>query len=149
MTLIENINEKLIVAIKAKDKDRLTTLRQLKAVLQNEEILLKRELTKEEEITVVSREVKQTKEELEGFQKATGDYSETISRIEKRLDELQKFLPTQLTNQEVEEIVKETIASVGANGKGDMGKVMGAVMPKLKGKTDGKVINQTVARLLS
>ena len=149
MTLIENIDEKLIVAIKAKDKDRLTTLRQLKAVLQNEEILLKRELTKEEEITVVSREVKQTKEELEGFQKATGDYSETIGRIEKRLDELQKFLPTQLTNEEVEEIVKETIASVGANGKGDMGKVMGAVMPRLKGKADGKVINQTVVRLLS
>lgn len=149
MTLIENINEKLIPATKAKDKDRLTTLRQLKAMLQNEEITLKRKLTQEEEITVVSREVKQTKEELEGFRKADGDYSETINRIEKRLNELQTFLPTQLTNEEVEGIVKETIASVGANGKADMGKVMGAVMPKLKGKADGKVINQTVARLLN
>lgn len=149
MTLKTTINEEITKAMKAKDTERLASLREVKSAIQNEEISLKRELTDDEELTIVNRTVKQTKEELEGYQKAPGDYQRFIDKLENRLEELHKYLPQQLTNEEVEAIVQEAITATGATGKTDMGKVMGVVMPKLKGKTDGKFISQTVTKLLS
>lgn len=149
MSLKDTLTTEIKDAMKAKDAEKLQTLRGLKNTLQNEEIKLKKDLSSEEELTIVNREVKQTKEELEGFKGAKGDYAEVIEKLEKRLVELARFLPEQLSAEQVENIVKETIASIGATSKADMGKVMGAVMPKLKGKADGKLINTTVAKLLN
>ena len=153
MTLKEQLATEIKDAMKSKaanKAEKLATLRGLKSTLQNEEIKLQQDnLTAEQELIVVSREVKQTKEELEGFKKATGDYTETILKLKNRIEELTRFLPKQLSAAEVEQVIQEVIISVGATGKADMGKVMGAVMPKLKGKADGKLINQTVAKLLN
>lgn len=148
MTLKETLATEITGAMKDKNAEKLATLRGLKNMIDNEGIKVQRDLTQEEELVVVSREVKQTKEELEGYQKAPGNYEETIQKLETRIQELSRFLPAQLSVEKVEEIVKATIESLGATSKADMGKVMGAVMPKLKGKTDGKLINQTVAKFL-
>lgn len=148
MALKEQLTTEIKEAMKAKNAEKLATLRGLKSTLQNEEIKQKRDLNQEEELVVVSREVKQTKEELTGYQNATGDYTETIQKLENRIAELTRFLPAQLSAEEVEAVVKQAIAQAGAASKADMGKVMGIVMPQLKGKTDGKLINQTVSKLL-
>jgi len=149
MSLQEQLNVEMKEAMKAKDKEKLATIRQLKANLKNEEIKLQKELKEEEEITVITREVNQTNESLEGYKKAPGDYSAKIVELENRLNQLMTYLPEQLSNEEVEAIIQEAITSLGATSKKDMGKVMGAVMPKLKGKTAGAFINQTVSKLLS
>lgn len=149
MTLKNAVSEAIKRAMKEKDKETLASLRQLKSTIQNEEIKLQKELTEDEELTIVTREVKQTKEELEGYQKATGDYGAFIDKLENRIEVLQTYLPKQLTAEEVAEVVQAAITEVGASSKADMGKVMGVIMPKLKGKADGKLINQTVGKLLA
>ncbi|AQQ55076.1 hypothetical protein B0X71_10045 [Planococcus lenghuensis] len=148
MTIKTDIDQHIKEAMKAKDKERLATLRQLKSALQNEQINAKDPLTADEELTVVNREVKQTKEELEGYQKAEGDYAAVISKLEKRLEELSRYLPAQLSEAEVEAAIREVITETGAAGPSDKGAVLKVIMPRLKGKADGKFINQTVARLL-
>ncbi|WP_162287834.1 GatB/YqeY domain-containing protein [Indiicoccus explosivorum] len=148
MTIKSDIDQHIKEAMKAKDKERLATLRQLKSALQNEEINSKGPLSADEEVTVVSREVKQTKEELEGYQKAEGDYAAVIDKLEKRLTELSRYLPEQMSEAEVEAAVREVITETGATGPSDKGAVLKVIMPKLKGKADGKFINETVSRLL-
>lgn len=149
MSLKTQLTADMKEAMKAKEKERLTTIRQIKATLQNEEIKFKKELNEDEEIVVINREVKQTKESLEGYKSAPGDYDEKIEELQNSLNVLMTYLPKQLSEDEVVKIVQETIEAIGATSKGDMGKVMGAVMPKLKGKADGKLINQTVSNLLN
>lgn len=149
MSLVAQLQEKIVVAMKEKDKETLATLRGLKSMVQNEEIKLKKPLTPDEELTVINREVKQTTEELSNYEQATGDYAEPIAKLTTRLTLLKTFLPTQLTTQEIEAIVQKAIDEIGATGKSDMGKVMSQIMPTLKGKANGKVINQVVSTLLA
>ena len=95
----------------------------------------------------MSREYKQRKESLEEFQKA--GRQDLIDKTNNELKVVEKYMPKQLSADDVKKIVKETVQQVGAASMKDFGKVMGAVMPKVKGQADGKLVNQTVKETLS
>lgn len=134
-------------AMKNKEKDRLTVIRGIKAAFQNEAIKLGRELTVDEELSVLSREVKQRKDSLHEFEKA--GRSDLVEKIQTELKYVNEYMPKQLTEEELITIIKETIAEVGASSKADMGKVMSSIMPKVKGKADGSLVNKLVQQHLS
>lgn len=146
MGLLAQLTADMKTAMKAKDKETLSVVRMVKSALSNEQISLGHDLTPEDEMTVLSREMKQRVEEMTSYQDAGRD--DLAAGIQTQIDVLKKYMPEQLSEDEVEAIVKETIAQVGATSKADMGKVMGALMPKVKGKADGKMVSQKVQTLL-
>lgn len=147
MSLSDSLQKDMIAAMKAKDKEKLGTIRMLKAAVANAKINAGHDLSSEEEISVLSRELKQRKDSLEEFKKAGRE--DSVKKIEKEIEVVESYLPKQLSEDEVKDIVQETIKEVGATSKADFGKVMGAIMPKLKGKADGKLVNETVKSLLN
>lgn len=146
MGLLAQLTEDMKVAMKAKDKETLSVIRMVKSALSNEQIQLGHDLTPDEEMTVLSREMKQRVEEMASYQEANRD--DLAQNIQQQIDVLNKYMLKQLSESEVEDIVKATISEVGATSKADMGKVMGALMPKVKGKADGKLVSQKVQSLL-
>ncbi|WP_144522115.1 GatB/YqeY domain-containing protein [Bacillus pumilus] len=148
MSLLEQLNSDMKLMMKNREKDKLVVIRMVKASLQNEAIKLKKDsLTGDEELTVLSREIKQRKDSLHEFSKA--NRLDLVDKVQKEIDILDVYLPEQLSEEELQTIVKETIAETGASSKADMGKVMSAIMPKVKGKADGAVINRLVSEKLS
>ncbi|WAA11502.1 GatB/YqeY domain-containing protein [Fervidibacillus halotolerans] len=148
MSLLDRLNEDMKVAMKNKEKEKLSVIRMIKASIQNESIKLgKNQLTNDEELTVLSREVKQRKDSLQEFEKA--GRTDLIEKMKKELTYINQYLPKQLSDDELISIIEQTIADIGASSKADMGKVMAAVMPKVKGKADGAKVNQLVQKLLS
>lgn len=116
--------------------------------MQNEAIKLgKDSLSEEEALTVLSREVKQRNDSLHEFKEAGRD--DLVEGLEREIEILQVYMPKQLTDEELEQIVNETIEEVGAASKSDMGKVMSAIMPKVKGRADGSQVNKFVLQQLS
>ena len=146
MSLLEQLTNDMKEAMKAKDKVTLGVVRMVKSSVSNEQIKLGHDLTADEELAVLSREIKQRVEELESYKDA--DREDLAKEIQGQIDVLKRYMPEQMSEEEVVAVVKETIAEVGASSKADLGKVMGALMPKVKGKADGKLVNQTVQSLL-
>ncbi|BDG36834.1 GatB/YqeY domain-containing protein [Parageobacillus sp. VR-IP] len=148
MSLLDRLNDDMKQAMKSREKEKLSVLRMLKAALQNEAIKLgKSELSEDEELTVLSRELKQRKDSLQEFENA--GRADLVEKTKVELEIVQSYMPKPLTEEELLEIVKQTIAEVGASSKADMGKVMGAIMPKVKGKADGSLVNKLVQQQLS
>ncbi|MDF2854384.1 MAG: hypothetical protein K0Q87_235 [Neobacillus sp.] len=148
MSLLERLNSDMKQAMRNKEKDKLSVIRMVKASLQNEVIKLgKSELSVDEELTILSREVKQRKDSLHEFDKA--GRQDLVDKLRTELAVVELYLPEQLSEEELSNIVKQTIDEVGATSKADMGKVMAAVMPKVKGKTDGSLVNKFVQQHLS
>ena len=146
MSLLEQLTNDMKEAMKAKDRVTLGVVRMVKSSVSNEQIKLGHDLTADEELAVLSREMKQRVEELESYKYA--DREDLAEEIQGQIDVLKRYMPEQMSEEEVVAVVKETIAEVGASSKADLGKVMGALMPKVKGKADGKLVNQTVQSLL-
>jgi uncharacterized protein YqeY len=136
----------MIKAMKARDKDTLSVVRMLKAAVQNEQIELGHDLTPDEEISVLNREYKQRKESLAEFKKAGRD--DLIEKTTAEMKVVEKYLPKQLSADEVKAKVTEVIKQQNASGMKDFGKVMGAAMKALKGQADGQLVNKTVKSLL-
>ena len=148
MSLLERLNSDMKQAMRNKEKDKLSVIRMVKASLQNEAIKLgTSELSEDEELTILSREVKQRKDSLHEFDKA--GRQDLVDKLRTELAVVELYLPEQLSEEELSNIVKETIDEVGATSKADMGKVMAAIMPKVKGKTDGSLVNKFVQQHLS
>ena len=147
MDINERINAEMITAAKAKDKIRLSAIRLLKTALHNKEIDLMRPLNEAETLQVLSAIVKQRKDSIEQFGK--GGRTDLVEKETAELKVVQEFMPTQMTDEEVEEIISKTIAEIGAVSVKDMGKVMKALMPQLTGKADGKMVGEKVKALLS
>lgn len=146
MNLSERLNEDMKQAMRSKDKFKLSTIRMIRATIKNQEIDLKRTLDDAEVLDILSREIKQRKDALQEFEKAgRDDLAETVKA---EIVIVAEYLPTQLNEEEVKAIVQETIQETGASSKADMGKVMAALMPKVKGRADGKLVNQTVQQYL-
>lgn len=137
----------MISAMKEKDKETLSVVRMLKASVQNQQIELGHDLTPDEEVAVMSREYKQRKESLDEFKQA--GRQDLIEKTEVELKIVEKYMPKQLSAEEVQDIVKQSIEKAGASSMKYFGKVMGIVMPQVKGKADGKLVNQTVKEQLS
>lgn len=147
MSLSDTLTEDLKTAMKAHDKVALNVIRMVKASLTNERVKLGHDLTDDDELTVLSRELKQRKESREEF--ADAGRQDLVDGLDAEIELVEKYAPKQLSEDEVKQIVTDTVAEVGASSMGDFGKVMGAVMPKLKGRADGAIVNKTVKALLS
>lgn len=147
MSLLQDLTSEMVKAMKARDKETLATVRMLKAAVQNAQIEAGHDLSADEEVAVMSREYKQRKESLAEFKKA--GRQDLVDQTNRELKVVENYLPKQLSASDVQDLVKATIDQVGATSMKDFGKVMGAVMPKVKGRADGKVVNQTVKAALS
>ncbi len=147
MNLLERLNQDMKNAMKNKEKVKLSVIRMVKSSLQNEQIKLGRELTDDDSLTVLNRELKQRKDSLHEFEQA--NRQDLASKIHDEIAVLEDYMPEQLSEEEVSRIVQDTISEVGATTKADMGKVMGAIMPKVKGKADGGLVNRLVQQHLS
>src|SRR2546429_1590360 len=135
-------------ALRSGQKVRLGALRLLSASVKNREIELRRELTDEEFLEVVAREVKRRNEALEAYEKAGRE--DLVAKEREEREVLQVYLPEQLSEEETEALVEEAIASTGASSMKELGKVMGYVMGKAKGRVDGGAVQQLArARLES
>ena len=144
--LFDKINSDMIAAMKAKDEASTSALRMLKSALKYKEVDLKRELKDEDVIDVLSKQAKQRKESIEGFEK--GGRAEMAAKEKAELALIEKFLPAALSEAELSQLIEEAIKSSGAAGPKDMGKVMGVLTPKIKGKADmGKVSGLVKAKL--
>ena len=147
MSLLETLNADMKQAMKDKNKKALSVIRMVKSTVMNEQISLGHDLTPEEELTVLSREVKQRQDSLSEFEK--GGREDLAAGIRSELTILAKYLPAQLTEEEIVAIVAAAIEQTGATGPKDMGKVMGVVTPQVKGKADGKVVADLVKATLA
>ena len=147
MSLSEQIMSDMKEAMKARDKVKLNTVRMIKSALMNEKIKAGHDLTPEEELTVLSREKKQREESIEEFAKA--NRNDLVAETKKELAIVEDYLPKQLSKEELNEAAASAIAEVNAHDKSDFGKVMKVLMPKIKGKADGKAASAAVRDQLS
>ncbi len=147
MSLTEKIGTDITTAMKAKDAQRLSALRMLKAAVMNKGVEKGRDLEDAEVLQVVASLVKQRRDSVEQFQKA--GRSDLVDKESGEIAILQEYLPPAISQAEIDAAVAEAIAETGAASARDMGKVMKAVMPKLAGKNaDGKAVNEAVRRTL-
>jgi uncharacterized protein YqeY len=146
MALTEQIRADLTAAMKAQEKDRLSTLRMLQSALKNEQINLGHELSDEEAMTVIRKAVKQRQDSIEQYSNA--GRTELADKERAEMDLLKTYLPPELSEEELESGLREIIASTGAQSKKDMGKVMKEATARYKGRADGKKIQEVVQRLL-
>jgi uncharacterized protein YqeY len=147
MTLIADIEEELKDARRARDDQRRDALSLVLNALRSAEKELQRSLSDEESLQVLQRERKKRVEAMEAFDAAGRD--EQADREEFELDVIEEFMPDQLSEDDLEEIVDDVIAEVGATSIRDLGRVMADVMPRVSGRADGSVVSQLVREKLA
>ena len=147
MNLFEKLKKDMIDAMKAKDKDRLTVIRMLKAALDKERIDKKIEITDEVFISVLEKQVKMRNDSIEEFKKAGRE--ELVEKTLGELEVLKKYLPEALSEDEVMGIINDAITKLEATTMKDMGKVMSEVSPKVKGRYDMKEVSSIIKSKLS
>jgi uncharacterized protein len=147
MSLIEEIDEELKDAMRARDAERRDTLRLILHALKSSQKELQRPLSEEEELQVLQRERKRRIEAAEAFR--TGGREEQAAAEERELEVLEEFMPEPLAEDEIEEIVDDVIAEVGATRMADLGRVMADVMPQIAGRADGSQVSQIVREKLA
>ena len=136
MSLLERLEQDMKQAMKDKDKFRLSVIRMIRSAIKNKEISEQRVPDEGEVLDILNREVKQRKDSLQDFEKAGRE--DLVEQVQKEIEVIMGYLPKQLSEEEVEALVKQTIQDVGASSKADMGKVMGALMPKIKGRAEDR-----------
>lgn len=148
MTLKEKIQSDLVVAMKAREEDRVSTLRLLKSAIMKFEVsgAQKVEATDEDVLQLLKKEVKQRRDSIDQFQK--GGRLDLAEHEGKELVVLESYMPEMLGESQVRALVEETANQLKAMGPQDMGKVMGAVMGKVKGQADGTVVRKAVEDVL-
>ena len=146
MPLAEELLDDMKVAMKARDELKVSTLRLARSAINNAEIEKGRPLTDEEILETLARESKRRREAIEGYEKA--GRTELVEKEQTELAILSQYLPQQLDEAEIEKIAREVAAELGAVGMSDKGRMMGAVMPRVRGRADGKLVNQVVDRVL-
>ncbi len=146
MLLQERFKEDLKEAMRAGDVTRREVIRFLRSDIHNQEISRKIELDDEDVIALLGRHAQQRRDSIEAFQK--GGRQDLVEKERMELEIIQQYLPKQLTLEEIESIVQEVISSMQVSGPQDMGKVMGLVMPQIKGKAQGREVGAVVRRIL-
>ena len=147
MSLNDRLSEDMKQAMKNKDKLKLSVIRMVRSAIKNAEIESKSTLSDDEVITVLNRELKQRRDSLQEFKNAGRE--DLVEGLLSEIEILQQYLPEQLTEQELKDIIQSVINEVGATSKKDMGKVMGALIPKINGRADGKLASQLVQQYLN
>lgn len=147
MNLVETLDKEIIEAMKAKDSVRLATLRGVKGDMKLQSIDHKKEINDELLIDVVSKEIKTRNESIKEFEK--GGRQDLIDKTETEIKILSKYLPEQLSEEEIVNIINQVFEEVKPSGIKDMGKVMGIVTPKVKGKADMSVVSALIRNKLN
>ena len=147
MSLQEKMQSDLRQSMLQREELRRDTLRMVLSAIHNRQIELKRPLSDDETLEIISRQLKQRRESIVAF--LAGGREEKARQEEAESVILQAYLPEQIGADEVERAVQDVIVKTKASGSGDLGKVMSQVMPMLKGRADGKLISDTVRRLLT
>ncbi|WP_026960927.1 GatB/YqeY domain-containing protein [Alicyclobacillus herbarius] len=147
MSLAERLSDDLKQAMKNRDKLRTSVIRMVRSALKNREIETGAPLTEDDVLAVLQKEVKQRKDSLESF-KAAGR-TDLAEQAEAEIAVLGEYLPKPLDEAELKALAVEVIREVGAASKADMGKVMGQLMPQIRGRADGKTAQRIVQELLS
>ncbi|WP_459910124.1 GatB/YqeY domain-containing protein [Desulfotomaculum defluvii] len=145
-SLKDKLMNDLKIAMKAKDKLKVDTIRMANAAIKNAEINGRKELTEDQVLDILAKEIKMRRDSLVEYRKA--NRPEAVEKIEQEINILMVYMPAQLSEQELRTVIQETIQQTGAQGSKDMGKLMGALMPKVKGKADGKLVSSMVKELL-
>ena len=146
MSLKQRLADELKEAMKNKDQLRKNVITMIRADIKQIEVDKRVELTDDDIIEIVAKQAKQRRDSIEEFEK--GGREDLIDQAKQEVNVLMEYLPEQLSEEEIETILREVIAEIGAASMKDMGKIMAAAMPKLKGRADGKVVNQTVRKIL-
>lgn len=146
MSLKDKLTEDLKQAIRQGDEQRKSTLRLAMAAIKNAEIEKRRELEEGELLAIIAKEAKQRHESIAEFER--GGRQDLADREKAELEVLLAYLPEQLGREEIEAQARQIIQEVGATSPAQMGQVMGRLMPLMRGKADGKVVNQVVKELL-
>jgi len=147
LRLINQIQEDLKRSMKAKDGNRVSVLRFLLSSIQNREIEKRDALDDEEVLAEITTSAKRRKESMEAF--GEGGRMDLVEKEAAELAILQEYLPEQLSPDEIRGVVQEVVEAVGAKTASDLGKVMKELMPRLRGKADGKLVNEIVQEALS
>jgi hypothetical protein len=149
MSLKEQLTEDMKQAMKAKEegKLRLSVIRMVRSAIRQIEIDDKKDLGDEDVQAVIAKEVKMRRDSIEEFQK--GGRQDLVDQMEAEIAVLVPYLPKQLTEDEIRALVAEAISEAGAASLKEMGKVMAVLMPKVKGKADGKLVNSLVREALN
>lgn len=143
MSLKEKINEDLTAAMKSKDTIRLEALRAIRSeIIKMDKSGMKREMTEEEEIQLLMKQAKTRKESIEMFEDA--GRNDLVEKEKGQLEVINEYLPAQMSQEETEKKIEEIIAGIGEVTEKDFGRVMGSAMKELKGKIDGKVVQEIV-----
>lgn len=147
MSKIDEVRQEMVTAMKNKDKERKDSLSMLLSALKNKAIDKRADLTETEEFEVIAREIKQTKETMET---APPDRTDIKEQCQRRLDVYQEFAPAQMSEEEIKATISEVLTALGIEnpaGK-DKGRVMKELMPKVKGRADGGLVNKIVGEML-
>ena len=146
MSLKQKLMEDLKTSMKNKDSIRKNTITMVRAAIKQKEVDERIELNNEEIIEIISKQLKEKKNAIEDFKK--GERQDLVELTEKEMEILLEYLPKQLTEAEIEKIVKETIEEVEAKSMKDIGIIMKSVMPKVKGRADGGTVNKIARKIL-
>lgn len=146
MSLVDQINTDIIAAMKAGEADKLSVLRMAKTALMNKKIAVSHDLSDDEAIAVLSKEAKQRRDSEAEFR--AGNRPELADKEAAEAVILTAYLPAQMDEAAVAQLVDAAIAETGATNADDMGKVMGALMPKTRGKADGAMVSRLVKERL-
>ena len=144
--LLEALQADIKEAMKERNGEKLTALRTLHAQIKDATTNMGKETTDAEVAVVLAKAIKQRQDSVEQFRQ--GNRGDLADKEQREIDWFKKYQPQQLTQAEIEALVKKCIAETGAAGRKDMGKVMAILMPQVKGRADGKLINQIVSGLL-
>lgn len=147
MSLRNEIQEKIHIAMKTGDVKKLAVMRLLKSAIKNEEIELQKELSDEEVQSVVARQVKQLSEALKDFE--VGGRQDLLAQTKEEIEIMSVYLPKQMSDLELSVIVDKAIESTNAKTQQDVGKVMGLIMKQVKGKVNGNKVREIVSKKLS
>ena len=148
MSKIDEVRSAMVAAMKAKDKDTKETLSALLAALKNKAIDKRADLTEEEEVQVILKEIKQTKETLE---MTPADRTDIIEECEKRIAVLEQYAPKMMAEAEIKEVIAGVLSGLGIDAPTpkDKGRIMKELMPKVKGKADGKLVNDILTGMMA
>ena len=146
MGLKEQLNEDMKQAMRAKDKNRLSAIRMVRGAVRDKEINSKVELDDDGVLEVIASQIKKRKDALEQLRQSNRD--DLVEAEMEQIEILQKFLPAQLSEDEIEAVVTDVIEELGATSMRDMGKVMGKLVSQLRGKVDNSVVSQIVRQKL-
>ena len=142
----ERLEDDIRNTMRARDRERLDTLRFLKSQIQLAEKNALKELDDSGVTDVIAKQAKDRRESIEMF--GQGGRQDLVDKEQAALAVLQEYMPEQMTSDEIENLARQVIQDVGAAGPGDRGRVMGRIMPQVRGKADGSEVNSVVSRLL-